>query len=109
MKTSIELYNHIGIIATSTTKGNPMTLIECYINFIDNPQDYTLVVKTYEGMGETCYILTNGFESEWNVVIEDEWFEPTGLDFESRAEVIQYFKDCIGISIDIEETNRAWA
>lgn len=109
MKTSIELYNHNGIIATSTTKGNPMTLIECYIKMFDRPWDYTLVVKTLEGFGETCYILSSGLESEWNVVVSDDWFYPTGLDFESRAEVIQYFKDCIGISIDIEETNRAWA
>lgn len=108
MKTIINLYNHVGIIATSEVSFNPITLIECYIDFIDNPQDYTLVVKTYEGMGETCYILTNGFESEWNVVIEDEWFEPTGVDFESKAEVIQYFRDCIRTSIEIDEADRAW-
>ena len=108
MKTIINLYNHVGIIATSEVLFNPMTLIECYINFIDNPQDYTLVVKTYEGLGETCYILTSGFESEWNVVIEDEWFEPMGIDFDNRAEVIQYFKDCIRTSIEIDEADRAW-
>lgn len=111
MKTTINLYNHVGIIATSEVLFNPMTLIECYINFIDNPEDYILVVKTSEtseGMGETCYILTNGYENEWNVVVEDDWFEATGVDFDSKAEVIQYFKDCIRTSIKIEETSKAW-
>lgn len=108
MKTVINLYNHNRIIATSEVSFDPTTLIECYINFIDNPQDYTLVVKTYEGMGETCYILTSGLESEWNVVIEDDWFEATGVDLEDRAEVIQYFKDCVRTSIEIDEASRAW-
>ena len=108
MKTVINLYNHVGIIATSEVLFNPITLIECYINFIDNPGDYTLVVKTCEGMGETCYILTSGLESEWNVVIEDDWFEATGVDLEDRAEVIQYFKDCVRTSIEIDEASRAW-
>ena len=108
MKTTINLYDNNKLIATSEALFNPVTLIECYINFIDNPKDYTLVIKTYEGVGETCYVLTNGLKSEWNVVVEDEWFEPADIDFESKAEVIQYFKDCIRTSIEIEELNRGW-
>ena len=108
MKTTIKLYNHNEIIATSEACFNPVTLIECYINFIDNPHNYTLVVKTYDEMGETCYILTSGLKSEWNVVVEDDWFEATGIDLDNRADVIQYFKDCIRTSIEIEKANRAW-
>lgn len=108
MKTVINLYDHVGIIATSEVMFNPTDLIECYINFIDNPEDYTLVVKTYNDLGETCHILTNGLESEWHVVVEDDWFEASGIDLESKAEAIQYFKDCIGTLIEIDDVKRAW-
>lgn len=109
MKTTINLYSHNDIIATSEVVFNPIALIECYIKMLDTPQDFTLIVKTSEGMGETCYILGANLRGEWNVVVEDDWFYPTGLDFTDRSEVIQYFKDCIRTSLEIDEINRTWA
>lgn len=109
MKTTINLYNHIGIIATSEIKINPTTLVECYLNIFDNPNSHTLVIDIENGIGKTSFIVGGSLAGEWNVVVSDDWFYPTGLDFETKEELMDYLGDCLRTELDIDEADRAWS
>ena len=109
MKTIINLYDHINIIATSEVKIDPTILVECYLNIFDNPGSHTLVVDIENGMGKTSFIVGGSLAGEWNVVACDDWFYPTGLEFETKEEVMNYLKGCLRTELEIDNINRAWA
>ena len=108
MKTIINLYNNNEIIATSEVRFNPTSLVKCYLDFIDNPKDYILTVSTFNSLGHTTYVIGAALEGAWRLLVTDEWFYPSSIRFDTKAELTEHLEECLKTQIEIYENERVW-
>ena len=109
MKTTITIFNKNEIIVTAITFGNPITLIECLSNMIDDPLTQEMYVETSDDIElliEGCeYRIGCGFEDEWTAEVVDNW-SLTGYDFGTKKEAVAWVTQAISRTLEGSKTRQ---